>query len=505
MDRWLFGNMGCKPSKADPDSWHKKVGNHCEGVLRFVDDVVSFLKDPMAVMRALEERCVMKGVGKPQRHLGGDVVELGEAWHKEGICAAFSAETHVKSNMGKLATMCGKSHFADKKTPISDACHPELDGSPLLPPDDISEHKSLVGSGNWLTTLGRFDMQCAVSTMSQCSMAPRSGHMDELQRVFGCLQKHPDGKIAIDIADPPIRKDIVHATGQQWIEFHPDAEEDVPADMSEPAGMEARLTTFVDADHARNQVTRQSVTGIMMPLNNAPLVWISKRQKTAETSKHGSELVAARIAIDLVVEMRCKLRLLGVRLEDQTAMLGDDMSVVLTNTTVPSSNLKKKHLACSHHRIREAIAGKFVKFGHVRSEHNLADINTEPLGSVAFHHLIDPCLFRNPAQLRSAKGEFPDAMDLLPSEGAIEGELQSTIVRALSTTSLFEIEGELRSTIVGACQSRVLPSVVVARNVSVMSASGVGHDCRFAIHIPRLNPSVPSEITAAPGMRATSR
>jgi hypothetical protein len=186
--------------------------------------------------------------------------------------------------------------------------------------------------------------------------------------------------------------------------------------------MEARLTIFVDADHARNQVTHRSVTGIMMLLNNTPLVWISKRQRTAETSTHGSELVAARIAIDLVIEMRYKLRLLGVRLEDQTAMLGDNMSFVF-NATVPSSNLKKKHLACSYHCIREAIAGKFVKFGHVRYEHNLADIDTKPLGSVASHHVIDPCLFRNPVHLLVAKGEFPDAMDMLPSEGAIEGEL----------------------------------------------------------------------------------
>jgi hypothetical protein len=207
--------MGCKPSEADPDSWCKKVHNHYECVARFVDDVISFSTDPMAMMRAPEEHCVMKGVGKPQCHLGGDVVELGEAWHKEGICTAISAETCVKSNTDKLATMCGKSHFADKKTPISDTCHPELDDSPLLPPDDISKCKSLLGSGNWLMTLGRFDMQCAVSTMLQCSMAPRSGHMDELQRVFGHLQKHPDGNIAIDIADPPIRKDIVCAFGHR--------------------------------------------------------------------------------------------------------------------------------------------------------------------------------------------------------------------------------------------------------------------------------------------------
>ena len=141
-------------------------------------------------------------------------------------------------------------------------------------------------------------------------MAPRVGHMEEPQRVFGYLQKYPNGKIAIDISDPPIRKEIVYTSGQQWIEFYPDASEDIPRDMLPPKGMEAKLTVFVDADHARNKVTRQSVTGIIMLLNNTPIVWISKRQKTVETSTYGSELVAARIAIDLIIEMRYKMRLL---------------------------------------------------------------------------------------------------------------------------------------------------------------------------------------------------
>ena len=50
-------------------------------------------------------------------------------------------------------------------------------------------------------------------------------------------------------------------------------------------------------------------------------------------------------------------------------MLQDNMLVVL-NTTIPSSSLKKKHLACSYHHIPEAIAGRFIKFGHVPSKQN---------------------------------------------------------------------------------------------------------------------------------------
>jgi hypothetical protein len=212
-----------------------------------------------------------------------------------------------------------------------------------------------------------------------------------------------DGMIPIDIEDAPIRKEAIVTKGQNWIEFYPDAGEDIPEDILDPLGREGRITVYVDADHARDKVTRRSVTGIILLLNNTPLVWISKRQKTVESSTYGSELVAARVAIDLVIEMRYKLRMLGVKLERETMLVGDNMSVVL-NTTIPSSSLKKKHLACSYHRVREAIAGGFVLFGHINSERNLADIGTKPLMNIVFHRLIDPYLFRVPHHLKKAKG-----------------------------------------------------------------------------------------------------
>ena len=79
--------------------------------------------------------------------------------------------------------------------------------------------------------------------------------------------------------------------------------------------------------------------------------------------------------------------MLGVNLEKQSMLCGDNMSVVL-NTTIPSSSLKKKHLACSYHQIREAIAGDFVVYGHIPSISNLADIGTKPLGALPFQRLI---------------------------------------------------------------------------------------------------------------------
>lgn len=138
---------------------------------------------------------------------------------------------------------------------------------------------------------------------------------------------------------------------------------------------------------------------------------MSKRQKTVETSTYGSELVAARIAVDLLIEMRYKIRMLGVPLEDTSVMVGDNMSVVV-NTTLPSSSLKKKHLACAYHRVKEAIAAGFISFGHIPTQLNLADICTKPLPSASFHGLLANYMFRRPKYIDEIKDKSTDPVHM---------------------------------------------------------------------------------------------
>jgi hypothetical protein len=180
---------------------------------------------------------------------------------------------------------------------------------------------------------------------------------------------------------------------QDWKEFYPDAIEDIPEDRLKESGKLCTLTCFVDADHAQDQLTRRSVTGIVLLLNNTPICWISKRQTTVESSTYGSELVATRMAVELIMSMRYCLRMLGVNLEKRSMLVDDNMAVVL-NTTIPSSMLKKKHLACNYHKIRETIAAGIIDFGHIESGDNLADIATKPLGKMAYEKLLSMYLFR---------------------------------------------------------------------------------------------------------------
>ena len=73
------------------------------------------------------------------------------------------------------------------------------------------------------------------------------------------------------------------------------------------------------------------------------------------------------------------------------------MSVIL-NTTVPSSMLSKKHAACNYHRVREAVAARILRFCHVRTEDNLADVMTKPLGRDRHQALMKGLVNRMPVQ-----------------------------------------------------------------------------------------------------------
>ena len=253
----------------------------------------------------------------------------------------MSAKTYIEHVIPKFEDLLG-GIFSTHKSPMAEDCHPEIDDSPLLDPAGASKFRSVIGSLNWIITLGRFDVSYATNVLSRFSMAPREGHLTASKRILGYLKSSTKEKLLFDTSflDHSQYKTEDHAN---WDEMYPDAEEDIPMDAPKPKGKPIRLTIYVDANHAHDLVTRRSVTGIVVLMNNTPVRWVCKCQKTVEISTYGSELVAARVATELIMELRYNLRMIGVPLEGSALLLGDNMSVVL-NTTVPFSVLKKETL-----------------------------------------------------------------------------------------------------------------------------------------------------------------
>jgi hypothetical protein len=135
-------------------------------------------------------------------------------------------------------------------------------------------------------------------------------------------------------------------------------------------------TGFLDSNHASDQVTRRSRTGILIFLNCAPTVWISRRQNTIETSSFGSEIAAMKQGVEVIEGLRYKLRMMGTPLDGHAHVKADNMSVI-KNSSTPASMLKKKSNSIAYHYVRERAASGAIVVSYEPTEANLADMLTK--------------------------------------------------------------------------------------------------------------------------------
>ena len=156
--------------------------------------------------------------------------------------------------------------------------------------------------------------------------------------------------------------------------------------MPEPRGREVVISCFCDADHAGCRATGRSHSGILIFVNRAPILFYSKQQSTVEASTFGSELIAMRLAVEMIEGLRYKLRMLGVPIAGPTSVFCDNNSVVTSMT--PDASMKKKHCQVNYHRVREACAAGVICVAKEVMHSNLADILTKSLGPKKIKELI---------------------------------------------------------------------------------------------------------------------
>jgi len=267
---------------------------------------------------------------------------------------------------------------------------PELDTSPLLTDEAVNDYQSQISILRWAVELGRIDIYIDTALLSQHLVHPRRGHLESIYHIYSYLKGHERCTMVFD--DAMVKYTRADFQSFDWTDFYGDVKEAIPPNAPMPRGNPVQTTAFVDANHAGNQVTRRSQSGILIYCNSAPIIWYSKAQATVETSTFGSEFVALRIATELIEALSYKLRMFGVPLDGPTNVLCDNKSVV-DNSTLPSSTLKKKHNAVCYHRVREAVAAQMLRIAHVPTGQNLADMFMKPLGGCKLHEFCKRILY----------------------------------------------------------------------------------------------------------------
>ena len=211
--------------------------------------------------------------------------------------------------------------------------------------------------------------------------------MDRALRLFGYLKYNPKARLALDPSAPNLET-ALFKNEEDWKGLYSDSEEAIDNDMPEPANVpKLPITVIVDASHASDLVTRRGVTGFIIVVRKAIICWYSKQQNTVETLTYSAELVAMRLAMEALLDIRYTLRMMGLKFERTSNILGDNQAMIM-NTTLPSSTLKKKHCSVAYHKCQEMVACGIVHTAHINGNGNIADILTKPKGPIDYRKYL---------------------------------------------------------------------------------------------------------------------
>ena len=158
--------MNIIPSRADQCIWLKKNINLnlCEYIAVYVDDLCTAAPDPKEIINILKSKyhLKVKGDGPLTYHLGADDFQDPDGT-MESQPKKYIEELLKETDVRLFITEPSKG----LKTPLEKNDHPELDTSEMLEGQEVNHYLTMVGQLQWLISLGRFDIQAQVITMSR--------------------------------------------------------------------------------------------------------------------------------------------------------------------------------------------------------------------------------------------------------------------------------------------------------------------------------------------------
>ena len=116
----------------------------------YVDDLAFALKDLHAFIDILKKdyQFMIKEAGPLECHLGADF------FHDEDGTLCMAPQKYIEHLDASYEKMFGEKPSAKMYSPLEKGDHPELDDSELLDATGIQQYQSLIGSLQWVISLG---------------------------------------------------------------------------------------------------------------------------------------------------------------------------------------------------------------------------------------------------------------------------------------------------------------------------------------------------------------
>lgn len=122
-------------------------------------------------------------------------------------------------------------------------------------------------------------------------------------------------------------------------------------------------------------------------LNSSVISWCSEKQKSVSLSTTESEYVAASQAVKEMIWVHRLLINLGAIFEKPMLQMDNQSAIKLVKN--PEFHKRSKHIEVRYHFIREKFEEGLFDLIYVKTDQQIADIFTKPLGRIKFE------MFRN--------------------------------------------------------------------------------------------------------------
>ncbi|POM80562.1 Integrase catalytic core protein [Phytophthora palmivora] len=146
------------------------------------------------------------------------------------------------------------------------------------------------------------------------------------------------------------------------------------------------VEAFSDADWGTNIDDRRSVSGVMVLMGNAPVVFKSKFQRTVALSSAEAEYTALSLCVQEVLWMRAMLKDMGHEQGNATQIWEDNQGAIALAKNA-GYNSRTKHVDIKHHFTRENVENGTVLVDYIDTKQQLADLLTKALGTKALKYL----------------------------------------------------------------------------------------------------------------------
>jgi hypothetical protein len=328
--------MGFKPCPNEPSLYvYNKDGVHCL-IPVYVDDMLFACNDEAWLKhfkQQLSTRFEMKDMGEPERIIGMRITR-----DRPNRKIYLDCEDKID----ELLDVYGLEALPAVKTPMYAAKHLSRPK-----PDEVAladNYSSLLGSLLFISVTCRPDIVFAVNHLASFATCHNKEHLDALYHVARYLKGTKAQKLCLNGEDT-----------------------------------ELRTVVYSDADWAANADDRLSFSGTVVRIgHNGPVVdWKSKKQKAIASSSAQAEFVALDMSRKAAMGVDHVLKQSESGAKSSILMCGDNQASL---KIAEKGHCKQRHIHIASLLLTEMIQSKEIEPNFVRSEENIADIMTKPLG-----------------------------------------------------------------------------------------------------------------------------